>query len=107
MIKLSIFLVGLFVLKFIVSQAHAQTRHQKVRNHRQHDRIEQGVQSGELTRNEAKKLRKEEREIRKAENAASADGKVTASEKKQIQQMQNNASQDIYNMKHNKRKRRE
>lgn len=106
MIKLSFFLVGIFVLKFIVSQAHAQTRHERVRNGRQHERIQQGVESGALTHNEARKLKLEEREIRKAERAASADGKVTIEEKKKIQQMQNSASQDINNMKNNNRKQR-
>lgn len=106
MIKLSIFLVGLFVLKFIVSQAHAQTRHQKMRNHRQHERIQHGVESGELTKAEARKLKQEEKQIRKAEKAAGADGKVTAEERKDIQQLQNQASQDINKLKHNKRRQK-
>lgn len=106
MIKLSLFLVSIFVLKFIVSEAHAQTNHQRKRNHRQQERIQKGVESGQLTRNEAKKLRREEKEIRKAERSAEADGIVTVAEKKKIQQMQNNVSQDINKMKHNKRKQR-
>lgn len=106
MIKLSFFLVGLFILKFLVSQAHAQTKHERHRNKRQQHRIEQGIESGQLTPGEAKKLRREEREIRKAERAASADGTMTKDEKQKIQLMQNNASQDISNMKNNGKRRK-
>ena len=50
------------------------------RQHRQERRIEQGVRSGELTHQEAKGWRKEERNIRREERAFKSDGKLTRAE---------------------------
>ena len=101
-------------LVIISSQAYAQ--HQG-RQHRQHDsganerqhrqdqRIKQGVRSGELTKDEAKNLREEQREIRQEERAYKADGKLTRDERKDLHQDLNNLSKDIYTEKHDNEKR--
>jgi hypothetical protein len=75
------------------------------RQHRQERRIEQGVRSGELTHQEAKGLRKEQRSIRREEHAAKADGKLTGAERKQLHRDLNQASKDIYREKHDADKR--
>ena len=77
-------------------------------NHQQHEqqkRIRQGIRSGELTRAEAIRLEKEEREIRQGERAAKADGVVTRAERREINQDLNKASRHIYRAKHNRRDR--
>ena len=71
------------------------------RNVNQQERIEQGLQSGQLTTKEASKLEKGEARIEKMEQRADADGKMTDAEKRRIEQAQNKESQQIYQDKHN------
>jgi hypothetical protein len=71
------------------------------RNVNQQERIEQGLQSGQLTTKEASKLEKGEARIEKMEQRADADGKMTDTEKRRIEQAQNKESQQIYHDKHN------
>ena len=70
------------------------------RQRAQRKRINEGVRSGELTRDEAVKLRQEQRAIRTEKRAYKADGKVTAAERKDLHQDLNAASKDIYQEKH-------
>ena len=70
------------------------------RQHLQHDRIAQGVHSGQLTKEETAKLRAEEKGIRQEERAYRADGKLTSVERKDLQQDLNKTSKDIYQEKH-------
>lgn len=72
---------------------------------RQHKRIKQGVQSGELTRAEAINLRKGQQEIREEKREARADGVVTPEEKQEIRQDQRQESRKIFRKKHNRRER--
>lgn len=72
---------------------------------RQRVRIQQGVKSGELTRQEAKKLRSEERHVRRMEHRAERDGKITDQEAQRIESAQDKVSQDIYKEKHDDEKR--
>lgn len=72
-------------------------------NHRQHDqnhRIRQGVQSGQLTRDEAKDLRSQQKAIRQEERAYKSDGRLTQEERKDLHQDMNDLSKDIYQEKH-------
>lgn len=71
----------------------------------QHDRIKQGVRSGELTRDEAKQLAQEQRAIRTEERAYKADGVLTPAERKDLHQDLNQASKDVYEQKHDAEKR--
>jgi hypothetical protein len=66
----------------------------------QRTRIRQGVASGEVTRVEARRLRAEQRHIRRTERRAEADGTVTSRERARIQRKQNRASRDITRQKH-------
>ncbi len=72
----------------------------------QQRRIRQGVRSGELTKSEAIRLEKEQKEIQQEKKEAKADGVVTAEERKDIHQEQNQASRRIYRKKHNSRDRK-
>jgi hypothetical protein len=73
------------------------------RKEHQQDRIANGVQSGQLTAGETANLESKEAAINgetRADRAANG-GKLTAAEKKQIHQQQNQVSKQIYNDKHN------
>ena len=89
----------------ITSVAEAQTRTPVInrREHRQERRINQGVRSGELTRNEARHLRGDERKIRNDKRMAKADGRVTRGERQHLRREENRTSRAIYHKKHNDR----
>ena len=75
------------------------------RQHSQQARINQGVRSGELTKEEAKGLRAEEKSIRQEERAYKSDGTLTKAERKDLHQDLNQTSKDIYREKHDGDKR--
>lgn len=105
---LSILLASLVVIS---GQAYAERPHRphdpgvNARQHRQGDRIKQGVRSGELTRDETRQLREERRNIRQEERAYKSDGKLTRDERKDLHQDLNDLSKDIYTEKHDDDKR--
>jgi hypothetical protein len=76
------------------------------RKENQQDRIAQGVKSGQLTPGETAKLEKQQQGINR-ETAGMREangGKLTAADKKAVNQQQNRASRNIYNKKHNGRR---
>ena len=77
-----------------------------IRNHRQTQRIRQGIRSGEIIRPEARRLKKEQRRINRAYHRASADGHLNWRERQRLNNMQNHASRHIYRAKHNPVRRR-
>ncbi|HTD41417.1 MAG TPA: hypothetical protein VK671_12400 [Mucilaginibacter sp.] len=98
---------ALVAMLALTSIANAQTR-TPVINHRQHTqerRINQGVRSGELTKNEARHLRADERKISRDKRMAKADGHVTGAERRHLRREENRTSRAIYRKKHNDRVR--
>ena len=77
-----------------------------IRDHRQTQRIRQGVRSGEITRPEVRRLKKEQRRIDSAYHRASADGHVNWRERQRLDKMQDRASRHIYQVKHNRARHR-
>jgi hypothetical protein len=75
------------------------------RQHRQSARIRQGVQSGELTRRETRRLAQEQRSIRREERAYRADGTLDRVERRDLQQDLNQASRHINRQKHDEQDR--
>jgi hypothetical protein len=75
------------------------------RRENQQDRIAQGIKSGQLTAGETAKLEKQQQGINKqvAADRQANGGTLTASEKKQVNREQNQASRNIYRKKHNAR----
>jgi predicted transcriptional regulator len=71
------------------------------RNVRQEKRIEQGLKSGELSTQEAGRLQRHEAQVQRTQAKAMKDGQITAAEKQQITQRQNEASAAIRDAKHN------
>lgn len=70
------------------------------RQHHQQQRIGQGVRSGELTRNETRRLEREQRHIRQDERSYKSDGVLTRAERADLHHDQNRASRHIYMEKH-------
>ncbi len=66
----------------------------------QEQRIEQGLQSGELSTREAGKLEREEQHVDQLEAHDLKDGSISAAEQARINAAQSNVSQDIYQQKH-------
>jgi len=75
------------------------------RNINQESRIQQGVQSGQLTNKEASQLERGQARVDRAEARAGADGHVTAGEQRRIQHRENAQSRHIFRDKHNARQR--
>jgi hypothetical protein len=77
-----------------------------IRNHRQKQRIRQGIRSNEIIRPEARRLKKEQRRINRAYHRATADGHLSWRERQRLNNMQDRASRHIYRAKHNPVRRR-
>jgi hypothetical protein len=69
-------------------------------------RIKQGVNSGELNRAEAARLKVQNVKLAKEKKDARADGVVTTEERKDIRQDQKTLSKRIYRQKHDRQTRR-
>ena len=96
----------LAAIAIVMAISISSTQAQEVkRAHNQHNRIKQGVRSGELTKAEAANLRNGQKEIRQDVKEAKADGNVTKGERKEIRKDQNQESRKIFRKKHNKRDR--
>lgn len=100
--KLLLSIMAVVISATLATSAMAGTRDPRVnhRQHNQHERIAQGVKSGELTRGEAKDLRGDQKEIRQEEQQFKSDGKMTKDERQELHQDQNAASKEIYQEKH-------
>ena len=66
----------------------------------QQQRIEQGLQSGQLNTREAARLENEEARVERDQSRATKDGKLTPQEKQRLSREQNQVSRDIYREKH-------
>jgi hypothetical protein len=70
------------------------------RQDKQEDRIERGIQKGQITKKEARSLEKGQERIENLEEKALSDGKVTKREKSRIEKAQDKQGQRIYNERH-------
>ena len=97
----TMFLAALIAAALPVA-AQTQTPVVDQRQANQQDRIQQGVQSGQLTPKETAKLEKGQAKVETMKEKAAADGKVTAKERKKLAKAQNKQSKKIYKEKHDK-----
>ncbi len=67
----------------------------------QQERVEQGLQQGQLNTREAGQIERQESRIDQTEARDLKNGKLSPAEQAQINQMQNKASADIYQDRHN------
>lgn len=72
---------------------------------RQMQRIQQGIHSGELTRKEARILRREQRDIRRMKRHFVRDGRISRHERRVLRKRYAKAGRHIYRFKHNSRTR--
>ncbi len=94
--------LALIASAFAIGTASAQTTGTEVqRNVDQQQRIENGLQSGQLSTKETSKLEKGEQHIDKMEANANKNGGPTAQQAAAIQKAQNRESNAIYRDKHN------
>lgn len=70
------------------------------REHKQKQRVKEGVKSGELTKEEARALAAEQKAIRAKEREMKSDGALTREERKELHQDLNEASRNIVDQKH-------
>jgi tellurite resistance protein len=91
---------SLFALVVIATTFSTQAQPIRKTQVEQHERIVQGEKSGQLTPQEARRLKAEQRRIQAERRVAKADGKITPRERKIIRHDQRKASRDIYVEKH-------
>jgi hypothetical protein len=70
----------------------------------QQKRIDQGVQSGQLTQKEADRMSAQQQRIAEREEKMKADGVVTGKEKARLHRQQERASKNIYKQKHDRQR---
>lgn len=85
------------------AQAHASTLDDRQVNQKQ--RIWNGVTSSELTGAETRQLLQGQRELRRLERRAKADGNITPAERFRLIRKTNRESANIYRQKNNRRTR--
>ena len=94
-------LFGMLTLGFSAAEAGPIDRVQK----NQRPRIQQGVQSGELTRVETRRLTHEQVRVERMQRRALKDGKLSRGEKARLGRAHSRADRHIYRAKHNRRSR--
>lgn len=100
----SLTLSAVFVLG-LSAAAFANTPYINRREHREQQRIRQGIRSGELTRREAARLEAQQGRIRGYEWYAKSDGHVSWAERRRLDHMLDRANRDIYRQKHDRQDR--
>ena len=95
--------VGMMTLAMTgMAFAEAETPVVDQRQTNQEQRIDQGVESGQLNEREANRLNKQQQHINKMENRAKSDGVITKSERARIGKAQHQASRKIAREKHDR-----
>jgi hypothetical protein len=92
---LGLFLVAVTATVFISSDAHA------LRMRNQQKRIENGRESGQLTKVEARELRLQGKAIKIKRQELKADGKLDVQDRLELRKLRKERSQNIRKLKHN------
>ena len=92
--------IGLVLGMAVMGSANAAASHYDARQHNQRARIVNGVQSGELTMRETRRLAAGQVHLNHVERRAEADGVVTGRERAHMQHEENQQSRRIYRQKH-------
>lgn len=97
-------IISVLVLVACCVQLSAQANINE-RQARQQGRIQQGIQSGELTKQEAYKLQMKQRHINRTEARYRADGHLSKGERARLNRMENKQSANINIQKHDNQNR--
>lgn len=95
-------LIGMLSITEVNAQGRCGTPPIGKEQIKQHQRIQHGRHTGQLSRHEAAKLKMEQRHIQQLKDVAKADGRVTRRERAIINHQQDRASASIYRHKHNR-----
>lgn len=93
-------IAGLFVAPVFAQTSQQDQIRETQRDFDQQQRIEQGLQNGSLTTQEAGKLEREETRVENMQSRAAASGSVSPREQARINAAQNKVSRDIAAQKH-------
>lgn len=96
---------GALLLAPTLTMAQSSTPGIDQRQANQERRIDQGVQSGKLTKKEARKVQRGQNKVNRMEARAKADGTVTKTERAKIQKAQNKQSRKIKRQKNDSQTR--
>jgi hypothetical protein len=97
----------LALIAFATFNVSAQKRIKEDRNLKgERKRIVNGVKSGEITKGEAAFIRKQTKDVKKANRCAKADGVVTKKERAKIAKQDHQLDKSIAKSKHNKKSRK-
>lgn len=94
------YLVASFALAFVIAST-AEARRDQAREGMQQSRIKHGMQSGQLTRKEARELHRGQVRVDRAQRRAQADGTVNQREQHRLEARQDLQSKRIHEAKHN------
>lgn len=95
--------IAIAVGSLFAGAAFAQSNHEiEQRDRMQQQRIERGVQSGQITSREADRLLGERAQIERLESRARSDGVLTRNERARIDHRQDRLSRDIYRESHDR-----
>lgn len=84
--KKILFLSALTLLLGFSTDAVAQRRDGRINDRADRRRVERGIRSGRITREEARDLRNRQRDIREERRGYRSDGRVTREERREIRQ---------------------
>ena len=101
--KTTAIILQLLAMSVLATAAWAQTpaEQDQQRNINQQQRIEQGLQSGQLSTKEAGSLERQEKHVDNMEARDLKNGSMSAGEQARLNAAQNKVSSDIYADKHN------
>jgi opacity protein-like surface antigen len=103
--KLLLAVSAMTLMSWIVF-AQAETPVIDQRQANQDQRIDQGIESGQLSEREAKRLNRQQEHVNKMEDRAMSDGVMTKRERARIGAAQNRASHNIAREKHDRQGKR-
>lgn len=101
--KKHLIITTVFVAGLLFFSQPANAGNLKKRFYRQDHRIQQGVHSGEITPREARKLARDQRQVRQLRRHYLSDGHLSMRERKILNNRLDRSSKRIYHYKHNYR----
>lgn len=87
------------------TQKHLGKRNEDMNLKGEKARVKEGIKSGEITKAEAKRIKKEAKDVQHAKHRANADGTITKREQMRIAKQDRQLDKTIRKTKHNKRDR--
>jgi hypothetical protein len=103
--KQLIFAATLLGTMLFTQMAEARSRVTCNKQYTQHERIQQGIRSGQVTHREAMQLRMQQAKMRNYRKMAMADGRVNRDERALMHRQQMHNSHNIYDQKHDGQRR--